>query len=162
MSKRTRRTPEEIIAATAEKLNAMQAKQKIKAAKSHPAAVFILDALAKVEKAEREAKKGLGSGPQSFDNRMRAHNFWIDEIAALEDVAHATVDNAQANKDFLKGQLDAVTETIVAGDEPDIDHIKTTVDNAVGCGSLELDAANDKLHVLRLERLDFKAGITTA
>ena len=162
MTKRNRRTPEEIIAATAEKLNAMQTKQDIKAAKSHPAAVIILDALAAVEKEEREAKKGLGSGPQSFDNRMRLHNLWVDEIAALEDVAHATVDNATATKEWLKSQLAAVTETIVAGDEPDLDHIKTTVDAEMGIGSIELDAANDKLHVLRLERLDFKAGIITA
>jgi len=162
MTKRTRRTPEEIIAATALKLDAMRQKQDIKAAKSHPAAVFILDALAKVEKAEREAKKGLGSGPQSFDNRMRAHNFWIDEIAALEDVAHATVDNAQANKDFLKGQLDAATEIISAGDEPDLDHIKTTIKAEMEMESVDLEAANFKLQTERAARLDFKAGITTA
>ena len=161
MSKRTRRTPEEIIAATAEKLNAMQAKQKIKAAKSHPAAVFILDRIAKVEKDEREAKKGLGSGPQSFYNRMRAHNFWIDEIAALEDVAHATIDNAAADKDFLKGQLAAVTKTIIAGDEPDLDHIKTTIEANVEMESVELEAANFKLQTERAARLDFKAGIGT-
>ena len=160
--KRNRRTPEEIIAATAEKLNAMKAKQNIKAAKSHPAAAFILDAFAKVEKGEREAKKGLGSGPQSFENRMRSHNLWIDEIAALEDVAHATIDNAQGTKDWLKGQLNAVIETVVAGDEPDLDHIKTTVDAEIGIGSIELDKANDNLHVIRLERQDFKARIATA
>jgi len=162
MTKRNRRTPEEIIAATAEKLNAMQQKQDMKAAKSHPAAVIILDALAAVEKEEREAKKGLGSGPQSFDNRMRLHNLWVDEIAALEDVAHATVDNATAKKDWLKSQLAAVTETIVAGDAPDLDHIKTTVDAEMGIGSIELEKANANLFMQRSERLDFKAGIATA
>ena len=162
MSKRNRRTPEQIIAATAEKLNAMKQKQDIKAAKSHPAAVIILDALAAVEKEEREAKKGLGSGPQSFDNRMRAHNFWIDEIAALEDVAHATVDNAAANKDWLKSQLAAVIETIIEGEEPDLDHIKTTIEANMEIGSVELEAANYKLQTERAARLDFKAGISTA
>jgi len=93
---------------------------------------------------------------------MRLHNLWVDEIAALEDVAFATVDNAAAKKDWLKSQLAAVTETIVAGDDPDLDHIKTTVDAEMDIGSIELDKANDNLSMQRSERLDFKAGIATA
>ena len=87
MTKRNRRSPEEIIAATTAKLEAMKLKQAVKDAKDHPVASLISDQIATVEKTEREAKKGFGDGPQSFDSRIRSHELWIDEINAAADVA---------------------------------------------------------------------------
>ena len=112
MTKRNRRTPEEIIAATEAKLDAMRHKQAVKDAKDHPIASLITEQIATVEKQEREAKKGFGDGPQSFTSRRRSHFLWIDEINAAERVAQALLDVGTVTKSNLKGLLAEVVSNI--------------------------------------------------
>ncbi len=74
MTKRNRRTPEEIIAATEAKLDAMRHKQAVKDAKDHPIASLITEQIATFEKQEREAQ-------ERFDQRMSL----MDEEYELTD-----------------------------------------------------------------------------
>ena len=158
MTKRNRRTPEEIIAATTAKIKAMQKKLDMKEARDHPAAIVILDALAIVEKDEREAKKGLGNGPQSFDNRIQAHQLWIDEIMGLEELAKVTIANSMRKKKFLNSQLEDITKAIVNGNVDSLEHIQKVVSEELTNEPDSVQRAMNTLSALRSARQEFKEG----
>ena len=152
MTKHNRRSPEEIIAATTAKLEAMKLKQAVKDAKDHPVASLISDQIATVEKQEREAKKGFGDGPQSFDSRIRSHELWIDEINAAADVAELAIEQASTIKDNLRELLSNVTADIANGVDVDISDVQVSVDEACLVESESLDKATLALDLAQYER----------
>jgi Na+-translocating ferredoxin:NAD+ oxidoreductase RnfC subunit len=83
-SKRTQRTPSEIIAETEAKLERLRIKQAKKDASSNPDVAVMLENKAEIQKQIREAKKILGNGPQSGQARIAKHERWIDKINAEE------------------------------------------------------------------------------
>ena len=155
MTKRNRRSPEEIIAATTAKLEAMKLKQAVKDAKDHPVASLISDQIATVEKAEREAKKGFGDGPQSFDNRIKSHEMWIDEISAASTVAELAIEQASTIKDNLRELLSTVTADIANGVDVDISDVQLSVTEAMEVSSDSLDEATVALDNAQYERNAF-------
>ena len=76
-SKRTQRTPSEIIAETEAKLERLRIKQAKKDAQSNPEVASLLEAKAALQKEIREDKKILGNGPQSAQARIATHEAWI-------------------------------------------------------------------------------------
>jgi hypothetical protein len=64
-TKRSQRTPAEIIAETEAKLERLRMKEAKQQAQANPAVSALLDRKAEIQKDIREAKKVLGSGPQS-------------------------------------------------------------------------------------------------
>ena len=64
-TKRAQRTPAEIIAETEAKLERLRMKDAKQQAKTNPEVALLLEQKAEVQKEIREAKKILGSGPQS-------------------------------------------------------------------------------------------------
>ena len=155
MTKRNRRSPEEIIAATTAKLEAMKLKQAVKDAKDHPVASLISQQIETVEKAEREAKKGFGDGPQSFDNRIKSHEMWIDEISAASEVAKLAIEQASTIKDNLRELLSNVTADIANGVDVDISDVQVSVDEACLVESESLDEATVALDIAQYERNAF-------
>lgn len=155
MTKRNRRSPEEIIAATEAKLTAMRQKQAFKGAKTHPVATLISEALATIEKTEREAKKGFGDGPQSFDNRIMAHNMWIDEINAAATVADLAIEQAATIKDNLRELLSTILDDIANGGDPTEVEVENAIDEALDVSSDSLDNAEDALANAQTERNAF-------
>ena len=155
MTKRNRRSPEEIIAATEAKLATMRTKQAVKDAKSHPVASLISEQIVTVEKAEREAKKGFGDGPQSFTSRVRSHELWIDEINAAEQVASCAMDVHADIKENLRELLASVTADIANGVDVDISDVQVSVDEACLVESESLDEATVALDNAQYERNAF-------
>ena len=118
MNKRTRKNPAQMIRLMEEKLRTMKENQAFKEARNHPLAQPVVARLNDILKQEREYKKGLGKGPQSFDARINSHELWIKEILALKAEAKCYIRFLSDIKTSLNETLDDLAEEIAAGEEP--------------------------------------------
>ena len=111
--KRTQRTPSEIIAETEAKLERLRIKQAKKDASSNPDVAIMLENKATIQKQIREAKKILGSGPQSAEARIAKHQAWIDRITAEVHDAEDTLSTGQQRLDEIDARIQAKISKIV-------------------------------------------------
>ena len=110
---RQRRTPAEIIAEQEQRLLRLKVKQAKSDAKNDPSVQPILEELDELAKQIREARKGLGSGPQSFDTRIAKHNTWIEKIEVERMEAEDTLSICSQRKDELDTRLAEAVEFLV-------------------------------------------------
>ena len=113
MEKRKQRTPQEIIAETEAKLARLQVKAAKQEAKTNPAVADLQEQLDTVNKDIREAQKGLGSGPQSFDARIEKHQVWIDKIEGQRLDAEELLGLAEAQKAAIMNEIQTVISGLV-------------------------------------------------
>ena len=113
MEKRKQRTPQEIIAETEAKLARLQVKAAKQEAKTNPAVADLQEQLDTVNKDIREAQKGLGSGPQSFDARIEKHQVWIDKIEGQRLDAEELLGLAEAQKQAVMNEIQTVISSLV-------------------------------------------------
>ena len=113
MEKRTQRTPQEIIAETEAKLARLQVKAAKQEAKTNPAVADLQEQLDTINKDIREAQKGLGTGPQSFDARVEKHQVWIEKIEAQRAEAEMLLESAEAEKASVMEEIQTVISTLV-------------------------------------------------
>ena len=118
-TKRTQRTPSEIIAETEARLERLRVRQAKAQAQSNPAIASLMDEKADLAKSLREAKKLLGAGPQSAEARIAKHEVWIGKIqieaAQAEDMVATVSDEiettdakiAAAITEFVKSEKSA-------------------------------------------------------
>ncbi len=111
---KTRRTPAEIIAETEAKLSRLRIKQAKKDASSNPAVAPLLVELEEFRKDIREARKGLGDGPQSFNASVLKHEAWIDKIEDRRAEAVAVLTEAEARKTDIEAQIASVVNGLVS------------------------------------------------
>ena len=114
MSERKQRTPAEIIAETEAKLSRLRVKQAKQDAMSNPAVAPLLEELDALRKDIREAKKGLGDGPQSFNARVAKHDAWINKIEGERLEAEATLSSAEQRKAEIEIQIASVVNGLVS------------------------------------------------
>tara|TARA_R110000796_G_scaffold9573_6_gene32607 strand:+ start:3429 stop:3800 length:372 start_codon:yes stop_codon:yes gene_type:complete len=118
MSERKQRTPAEIIAETEAKLSRLVLKQAKQEAMSNPAITPLVAELDALRIDIREAKKGLGDGPQSFNARVVKHEIWIDKIEIERLDAEATLSSASQRKAEIELEIaSAVTQVVEAPKE---------------------------------------------
>jgi len=112
-TKRTQRTPSEIIAETEARLERLRVRQAKSQAQSNPAIASLMDEKADLAKSLREAKKLLGTGPQSAQTRIEKHEAWIFKI----------------NEEVLEAEemVDSVSELITSVDAKIADAISAFV-----------------------------------
>ena len=113
MSK-TRRTPAEIIAETEAKLSRLRVKQARKDASSNPAVAELLAELEDLRKDIREAQKGLGDGPQSFNASIVKHQVWIAKIEEKRALAEEILSGALGRKNFIEAEIAIVINSLVS------------------------------------------------
>ena len=113
---RKQRTPEQLIAETQAKLEKLKIRQAKQDAKSNPALAPLFDELEGHNKTIREAKKGLGTSPQSFDARIAKHEIWIDKIEGERALAEMLLAQAEIDKKELQ---DLITDKINSLNSPD-------------------------------------------
>ena len=113
-TKRTRRTPEQIVADMEAELQAARARAAKAQAADSPETAEIREKLDGLKKDIRDAKRGLGNGPQSFDARRTKHLKWIDKIDEEQRQAEAILDRAETEKEALEAQLAEIVSTLVA------------------------------------------------
>ena len=112
-SKRTQRTPSEIIAETEAKLERLRIKQAKKDAQSNPEVASLLEAKAALQKEIREAKKILGNGPQSAQARIAKHEAWIRRINNEEVAATRILETNGDEIAAIDAQINEKVSTIV-------------------------------------------------
>ena len=114
METRTQRSPQELIAETEAKLVRLQERAAKAEAKSNPAVAHLVEQLETVNKDIREAKKGLGEGPQSFDARIEKHEAWIVKIEGQRLDAEELLGLAEAQKTALTSEISNVISSLVS------------------------------------------------
>jgi len=112
-SKRTQRTPSEIIAETEAKLERLRIKQAKKDASSNPDVAIMLENKAVIQKQIREAKKILGNGPQSAEARIAKHERWIRKIENEVRDAEETLSSGEQRLSDIDARIQAKISTIV-------------------------------------------------
>ena len=112
-SKRTQRTPSEIIAETEAKLERLRIKQAKKDASSNPDVAVMLENKAEIQKQIREAKKILGNGPQSGQARIAKHERWIRKIQNEVCDAEDTLSTGEQRLSEIDARIQAKISTIV-------------------------------------------------
>ena len=117
MGKREQRTPAQIIAETEAKLSRLRVKAAKKDAESNPQVAALMEELSDVRVTIREAQKGLGDGPQSFNARIHKHNVWIDKIEAAREDARKSLSVAQARKDDIEKDIAIAVQSVVSSVE---------------------------------------------
>jgi chromosome segregation ATPase len=116
-TKRTRRTPEQLIADAQSRLDKLQAKAAETEAASNPLLAPLLAEIKEVEKAELMARKGFSKGPQNFDERIAKAQARIDKITAQQAEAEQVIEDAKARKAELRAALANLTQAIAKGEE---------------------------------------------
>ena len=116
-TKRTRRTPEQLIADAQSRLDKLQAKAAESEAASNPLLAPLLTEIKEVEKVELMARKGFSKGPQNFDERIAKAQARIDKITAQKASAHDVIEASKARKAELRSALADLTQAIAQGEE---------------------------------------------
>ena len=116
-NKRTRRTPEQLIADAQSRLDKLQAKAAESEAASNPLLAPLLEEIKEVEKVELMARKGFSKGPQNFDERIAKAQARIDKITAQQAEAEQVIEAAKSRKKFLRVALAALTQAIAKGED---------------------------------------------
>ena len=116
-TKRTRRTPEQLIADAQSRLDKLQAKAAESEAASNPLLAPLLTEIKEVEKAELMARKGFSKGPQNFDERIAKAEARIEKITSQKAEAHEMIEGAKLRKTELRSALADLTQAIAKGEE---------------------------------------------
>ena len=116
-TKRTRRTPEQLIADAQSRLDKLQAKAAESEAASNPLLAPLLTEIKEVEKAELMARKGFSKGPQNFDERIAKAQARIDKITLQQAEAEEVIETAKDRKAELRATLADLTQAIAKGEE---------------------------------------------
>jgi hypothetical protein len=112
-NKRAQRTPAEIIAETEAKLERLRMKEAKQAAQNHPALASLIVEKTDVQKEIREAKKIVGSGPQSAEARIDKHYAWIRKIELQREQAYAILQEAETRLLDLDNQIQDKITTLI-------------------------------------------------
>ena len=116
-NKRTRRTPEQLIADAQSRLDKLQAKVAETEAAANPLLAPLLAEIKEVEKIELMARKGFSKGPQNFDARIQKAEDRIMKISAQKGEAEAIIAGAKARKDELRASLATLTRSVANGEQ---------------------------------------------
>jgi capsule polysaccharide export protein KpsE/RkpR len=126
-TKRTRRTPEQLIAEAQSRLDKLQAKAAESEAASNPLLAPLLDEIKEVEKAELMARKGFSKGPQNFEARIAKAEARILTIHGQMADAEEVIATAKATKAELRSTLAQFTQAIANGEEVTEDQVSSAL-----------------------------------
>jgi capsule polysaccharide export protein KpsE/RkpR len=113
-TKRNQRTPAEIIAETEAHLERLRRKDAKQQAQSNPTVAALMAQKDEVQKDIREAKKIVGTGPQSADARIEKHQLWIEKIERSREDAWDTLGVAEQRLGEIDRQIQAEIASLVS------------------------------------------------
>ena len=116
-NKRTRRTPEQLIADAQSRLDKLQAKVAETEAATNPLLAPLLAEIKEVEKVELMARKGFSKGPANFNERIAKAQARIITVQSQMATAEVEIEDAKASKTHLRSILAGLTKRIALGDE---------------------------------------------
>jgi len=127
---RSRRTPEEMIAEAKAKIERLEAKRVMDEAESHPDLAYALECLNEITKNMVDSNKGLGTGPQSFETRIKSHSLWIDEIEAAQEVAQIQVEDGKVIAQAIRSVIGEFATKIANGQSVTKEEVQQATDAA--------------------------------
>ena len=127
---RSRRTPEEMIAEAKAKIERLEAKRVMDEAESHPDLAYALESLNEITKNMVDSNKGLGTGPQSFETRIKSHSLWIDEIEAAQAVAEIQVEDGKMIVQAIRSVIGEYATKIANGQPVTKEEVQQATDAA--------------------------------
>ena len=127
---RSRRTPEEMIAEAKAKIERLEAKRVMDEAESHPDLAYALESLEEITKNMVDSNKGLGTGPQSFETRIKSHSLWIDEIEAAQEVAQIQVEDGKMIAQAIRSVIGEFATKIANGQSVTKEEVQQATDAA--------------------------------
>ena len=113
-----RKTPAEMIAETEARLSRLRVKQAKKQASSNPAVAVLLQEQDELRKEIREARKGLGDGPQSFNASIAKHEAWIFKIENKRAIARSVLESAKARLTEIEADISTTVEDLIHSETP--------------------------------------------
>ena len=116
-NKRTRRTPEQLIADAQSRLDKLQAKAAETEAATNPLLAPLLAEIKEVEKVELMARKGFSKGPQNFEDRIAKAEARIVKIQSQKFEAEAIIAGAKDRKAELRASLATLTRSVANGEQ---------------------------------------------
>lgn len=126
-SKRTRRTPEQLIADAQSRLDKLQAKAAESEAATNPLLAPLLAEIKEVEKVELMARKGFSKGPQNFAARIDKAQARIDKIQGQMVNANGVIETAKERKAELRSALTLLTQRIAQGEDISDDEVLSSL-----------------------------------
>jgi len=116
MTKRTRRSPSELLAAQQAKLQSLVVRAAKEQANGHPQISRITAAISDLSGIITSQQRNFAKGPQSFAARRQSHKLWLDEIDRAEELAHAKIEWFQSQKQLLQEKVNSLAAKVAAGE----------------------------------------------
>ena len=126
-SKRTRRTPEQLIADAQSRLDKLQAKAAESEAATNPLLAPLLAEIKEVEKVELMARKGFSKGPQNFEARIAKAQARINKIQKQMINANGVIETAKERRAELRSTLTLLTQRIAQGEDISEDEVLSSL-----------------------------------
>lgn len=161
---RNRRTPAEIVAARETELANAKARAAVDAQMSHPLIAGLSEKLEGYTKDRIEAKKGWNGNPsQTFENRIKSHTLWNNEIQAEQKEAEAVIALTDKINPEIRALRVSIAEKLANGMSNE--DAKTALESGMdaileGASSLfhNLNEARTDLNMAIFARKEFIAG----
>jgi hypothetical protein len=115
-TKRTRRSPSELLAAQQAKLQSLAIRAAKEQANSNPQISRIVAAISDLSGMITAQQRNFAKGPQSFAARRQSHKLWLDEIDRAEELARVKIEWFQGQKQILQEQLNSLAAKAAAGE----------------------------------------------
>ena len=113
---RTRRSAEELIQEHEAKIAKLRTQAAMKDAKDSPGVSTLVNAITNIDRELLKISKGFGSGPQSFENRIKSHTLWVTEIEAEQEYANDLASALKAQKDELRETMESLLRDVTSSD----------------------------------------------
>ena len=136
---RTRRSAEELIQEHEAKIAKLRTQAAMKDAKDSPGVSTLVNAITNIDRELLKISKGFGSGPQSFENRIKSHTLWVTEIEAEQEYANDLALALKAQKDELRVAMEVLLRDITSD-------VVITPEEAEIMAEKAIDDANEDFH----------------
>jgi len=114
-TKRTRRSPSELLAAQQAKLQSLAVRAAKEQANSNPEISRIVAAISDLSGMITAQQRNFAKGPQSFAARRQSHKLWLEEIDRAEELARVKIEWFQGQKQILQEQLNSLAAEVASG-----------------------------------------------
>lgn len=134
MTKRQIRSPQEILEARRAQLEAAEKRAAIAVAKDSPYLSSLVDAKAETNKLVTQYGKALNdNNPQSFANRRKTHELWLDLIDAQEAYDREAHNLAVSNREAIDSAIRDLAERIPDddADESEVESFENEVQDVL-------------------------------
>ena len=102
---RNRRTQAQMLEDLETRVTQLKERERMKSLQDHPDIAPMIEKKADLAKQINILKRGMGDGPQSFDERIAKHEAWIEKIKAEYASAEDDIKTLEIEVETLKTEI---------------------------------------------------------